>query len=156
VNRLKWMLVGTIGAGTVATAAIAGFSLMVEARPLAERFLTQLDSGNVTQAYDMLSPSVRATYPARNLSRLGAVRGSKVGPQRSFVRVRATSQSLRMRSVGKPTFSPPTSVVVCFVENPNENFKSVAYTAVTVSGREPASMRIENFQTTSEPVALCR
>lgn len=152
----KWAAWAAPGILAGSSPAIAGFLLAVEARPFAERFLTQLDAGNVEEAHKMLSPSVRANYPARSLSRLGAVRGAKIASQRSFVRVRPTIPQLRINSVGKPGFPAIGSVVVCFAENPVANFRPVSYTAVTVSGRDPASLRIENFQTTSEPVTLCR
>jgi hypothetical protein len=141
-----------------AQSSFAGSALFVEARPFAERFLSLLDAGNVTQAYEMLNPEVRARLEMNRLSRLGAVRGTKGEIRRKFVRVKSVP-SIRMPPVSSsvPSRVAMNSVIVCFVENPTVNFKTVSYTAVTVSSnRLPARMQIDNFQTTSEPVASCR
>jgi hypothetical protein len=137
---------------------MAGFSLSLEARPYAERFLKNLDTGNVPQAYAMLSQEVRATYTSANLAQAAAQRQTKGGIRRTFVRTWAARvPPSRVSTVGRPTAFKPANVTVCFIETPTVNFKSVSYTAVTVSGRaDIASLRIENFQTTSEPAAVCR
>lgn len=136
---------------SVSTRAFAGSPLMTEARPFAEKFLTLLDRGDVTHAYEMLNPDVRAKLAVDKLSRLGTVRGTKGSVRRVFVRTRPVPM---IRMSGQ-YFRASSSVIVCFVENPMVNFKSVSYTAVTVSG-SPSNMQIENFQTTSEPISSCR
>lgn len=143
--------------------AQAGVTLTTQARPFAERFLVQLDGGNIPQAYEMLSRTVRAAYPLANLQQASARRQTKGGVRRSVVRIRETRPSgtvtiaSQMRPARRPTANLPSIVIVCFVETPMANFKSVSYTSVTVSGRPDAGgMAIENFQTTSEPSSACR
>lgn len=153
-NLVTVLLAGCAAWGlSVSTPAIAGGSpLMIEARPFAERFLTLLDRGDVTHAYEMLNPDVRAKLAVDKLSRLGTVRGAKGGVRRVYVRTRPVP-TIRMSN--QSFFVSSGSVIVCFVENPMVNFKSVSYTAVTVSGSH-SKMQIENFQTTSEPISHCR
>jgi hypothetical protein len=139
--------------------ATAGFSLNDDSRPFAEKFLGLLDAGHVKRAYEMLNPDVRSKYPIENLSQAISVRGARLmprktakaaGPRRTFVR--SVRQGLFTTSSRK---IKAASVVVCFVENPNANFNSVSYTAVTVSRQGEQSLQIDNFQTTSVPVAPC-
>lgn len=146
-----------IAAGTavcwlsVSVPAVAGSSLMIEARPFAEKFLRLLDAGDTARAYELLNPIARAKVAPTRLSRLGAVRGSKGIVQRKYVRTKP------VYSINPSTGRPSNNVIVCFVENPMASFRGVSYTAVTVSpASTPAKMQIDNFQTTSEPVSACR
>jgi hypothetical protein len=131
---------------------LAGSALSGSARPFAEHFLALLDSGEVSQAYELIDPQVRSSLALTRLSQLRADRGTRGYIQRKFVHIAPT---LPVRSaLGMTPYT--SSVVVCFVENPTVNFRGVSYTAVTVSGNVPGKMQIENFQTTSVPVTACR
>lgn len=139
----------------VAMPARAGFTLAPGVKDFAERFLNLLDAGNIAEAHGMLNPEVQVNFPERSLRRAGSVRGFTLKTRRTFVRLRSDRPAGKSAASGRTRTTPTT--VVCFMENKAANFASVSYTAVTVSGNDVSGpMRIENFQTTPEPVAACR